>query len=421
MIVMWANAPLAGAGQIALGTLHEEAAAADPRVRQLKLEAERTELRLRNISVERLPIVTAEGLAQYQSDVPTPPPFLPGGQPLFIPPNQTYDATLRVEQPLYDPSISPRQAVERAQLAETQARIRATLFTLRQEVNDAFFAAALLQERLDVVRTQIKALDVLLGDANARVRERAALPSESASIEARLLQRRQDEAELVADRRAAIARLALLTRRSLADETLTLPDLGPEVARTRQELPALRARPEYEQFSRTRDRLDMQRSAALAEDRPRISAFGRAGYGKPGLNFIRDEFDAYWLAGLRVQWTPWNWGSTDRERQALALQQQIVEADEAAFTQSVERAVQSDLADLDRLDAIASTDDRIVSLRESVEAETKLRFDERVATVAEYLDRSNELLEARLVRVRHRVERAQARARFLTTLGLEVR
>jgi outer membrane protein TolC len=422
MIFICANAPLAGAGQLALGTLHEEAAAADPRVRQLKLEAERTELRLRNISVERLPIVTAEGLAQYQSDVPTPPPFLPGGQPLFIPPNQTYDATLRVEQPLYDPSISPRQAVERAQLAETQARIRTTLFTLRQEVNDAFFAAALLQERLDVVRTQIKALDVLLGDANARVRERTALPSESASIEARLLQRRQDEAELVADRRAATARLALLTRRSLAgDETLTLPDLGPEVARTRQELPALRARPEYEQFARTRDRLDTQRSAVRAEERLRVSAFGRAGYGKPGLNFILDEFDAYWLAGLRVQWTPWNWGSTDRERQALALQQQIVEADEAAFAQNIERAVQGDLADLDRLDAIASTDDRIVSLRESVEAETKVRFGERVATVAEYLDRSNELLEARLVRVRHRVERAQARARFLTTLGLEVR
>ena len=154
MIVTWANPPLAGAGQIALGTLHEEAAAADPRVRQLKLEAERTELRLQNISVERRPLVTAEALAQYQSDVPTPPPFLPGGQPLFIPPNQTYDATVRVEQPLYAPSISPRLAVERAQLAETQARVRTTLFMLRQEVNDAFFSAALLQERLDVVRTR---------------------------------------------------------------------------------------------------------------------------------------------------------------------------------------------------------------------------------------------------------------------------
>ncbi|MGH9330765.1 MAG: TolC family protein, partial [Vicinamibacterales bacterium] len=170
-----------------------------------------------------------------------------------------------------------------------------------------------------------------------------------------------------------------------------------------------------------RERLDRQRGAAAAQERPRVSAFGRLGYGKPGLNFILDEFDTYWLAGVQVQWTPWTWGTAARERETLALQQRIVEADEAAFTQGVERAVQSDLADLDRLDGALAMDDRIVSLRESVDRETRLRFDERVATVAEYLDRSNELLEAQLARARHRVERAQARARFLTMVGLEVR
>jgi outer membrane protein TolC len=200
-----------------------------------------------------------------------------------------------------------------------------------------------------------------------------------------------------------------------------VPDLDAAVARARQNLSALRARPEYEQFSRTRERLEQQRGAAVARERPRVSAFGRVGYGKPGLNFILDEFDSYWLAGLQVQWTPWTWGTADRERQALAVQQQIVAADEEAFVAGIERAVQTDLADLDRLNGTLAMDDRIVSLRESVDRETRLRFDERVATVAEYLDRSNELLEARLNRVRHRVERAEARARFLTSVGLEVR
>ena len=42
-------------------------------------------------------------------------------------------------------------------------------------------------------------------------------------------------------------------------------------------------------------------------------------------------------------------------------------------------------------------------------------------TAAEYLDRSTELLQARFARAGHRVELAQASARFLTTFGLEVR
>lgn len=428
VVVLGGQVRDADAGQPAVGeplqlaTLHEEARAADPRLRQLELEAAQTDLRLRNISAERYPVVTAQGLAQYQSDVPTPPPFVPGGQPLFVPPNQTYDAYLRVDQRLFDPSAETRLAVERAQLAEAQARVRTALFGLRQEVNEAFFAASLLHERLDTVVTTIKALQTLLSDAEARVRERVALPSEAASIEARLLQRQQDEAELRAGLRAALARLSALIGRPLTgNETLALPDLGGAVARARGDLPAVRARPEYEQFARTRDRLESQRAAAVAQERPRVSAFGRVGYGKPGLNFILDAFDAYWLAGLQVQWTPWTWGTADREREALALEQRIVEADEAAFTAGVERSVQSDLADLDRLDGTLAMDDRIVLLRETVDRETRLRFDERVATVAEYLDRSNELLEARLSRARHRVERAQARARFLTSIGLEVR
>jgi outer membrane protein TolC len=49
-----------------------------------------------------------------------------------------------------------------------------------------------------------------------------------------------------------------------------------------------------------------------------------------------------------------------------------------------------------------------------------VRFSEGVVTASEYLDRTTELLGAQLDRARHRVELAQARARLLTTLGLEV-
>jgi outer membrane protein TolC len=227
---------------VRLATLHEEARAADPRLGQLELEEERTALRLSNISAERRPLVTAQGLAQYQSDVPTPPPIVPAGQPLFVPPNQTYDTYLRVDQRLFDPSVNPRLAVERAQLAEAQARVRTALFSLRQEVNEAFFTAALLGERLGTIQITIKALEALLQDARVRVRERAALPSEAASIEARLLQRRQDEAELQSDRRAALTRLAALTGRSFSGtEALELPELSATVARASEPARVARA------------------------------------------------------------------------------------------------------------------------------------------------------------------------------------
>lgn len=202
---------------------------------------------------------------------------------------------------------------------------------------------------------------------------------------------------------------------------MLLPDLGEPVERARAGRATLRARPEFDQFGRARQRLEEQKLAVTAQERPRVSAFGRLGYGKPGLNFIANEFDTYWTAGLQVQWAPWNWGAADRERAVLTLQQQVVDADEAAFRSTLERAVQDDLASLDRLEATRAIDDRIVALRETVDRETRLRFDERVASAAQYLDQSTDLLDARLARASHRVELARARARMLTTLGVEVR
>ena len=84
-------------------------------------------------------------------------------------------------------------------------------------------------------------------------------------------------------------------------------------------------------------------------------------------------------------------------------------------------AIESDLATIDRLREALALDDRIVMLREQVERSTQARFQEGVVTASEYLDRSTELLQARFARAGHQVELAQASARLLTTLGLEVR
>ena len=409
------------ADSLRLGALHQEAVASDPRQRQFTLLARRSELRLRNLSAERLPSLSAEGRAQYQSDVFTAPLQQGGGTIFPSPSKDTYDGHLSVEQAIVDPTVGVRQQVERAQLAESEAEVRTALFDLRREVNDAFFGAALLAERRGIIAVTMSDLEQQLDEARVRVREGAALPSDTAAIQATLLERRQDDAEVEADRRAALVRLTELVKRPVSGtEPFALPDLTAATVRVRRALDSLRARPEYEQFARTRDVLARQRQQVSADQKPRLSAFGEAGYGRPGLNPVSQSFDSYYLAGIKVRWAPWNWGSGGREREAIAIQREIVASEEAAFTSRLTRDVQNDLADIDRLDAALALDDQIVSLRERVDAETAVRFREGVVTASEYVDRSTDVLRARLARATHRVEQAQARARFLTSLGVEI-
>jgi outer membrane protein TolC len=405
-----------------LAALQRAAIESDPRSRELALQQQQTDLRLRNIAIQRLPAVTVEGLGQYQSDVPTAPLTLPGGQPLFSPPKLTFDGYLRVDQRLFDPTVAAQASLERAQLEESQARVRTALYARRQMVNDAFFAAALLQQNAATLAAAIADLEARLRDTQARVHEGAALPSDAAAVEATLLQRQQDASAVHGDRKAALARLARITGQSIAeDDVLTLPETAAAVADARRAPDDLRGRPEYAQFSRSRERIAQQQSAASAQDLPRVSAFARVGYGRPGLNFISDQFETYGLGGVQLQWKAWSWGATGREREALSLQQQVVDADQAAFARGLDETIELDLATIDRLRDTLALDDRIVTLRESIDRTTRVRLDEGAVTAAEYLDRNAELLQARYNRSGHQVELAQASARFLTTLGVEVK
>jgi outer membrane protein TolC len=416
-----AQQPAAPTDSLRLSTLQADAVRLDPRQRQLQLQASATNLRLRNIAAERLPALSANGQAQYQSAVTQISVPLPGIT-IPTPPHDTYDARINAQESIFDPTVAPRRNVELAQLAESQAQVRVSLFGLRQEVTDAFFTAASLTERATTIQATISDLDARLRETQTRLREGAALPGDTASIAATLLQRRQDLLQLNSDRRAAMARLSELAGRPLpTGAPFVLPDFATAVAAAIDSLDQLRARPEYEQFRASRDRLASQEAVTAAQEKPRVSAFGRVGYGKPGLSMLSTEFQSYWLAGVQVQWSPWTWGATDRDREVVEVQREIVSTNEAAFTQALRRNVQQSLATISRLDSTLALDERIITLREAIDRESRARLQEGAITAADYVDRNTDLLAARLARVQHRVELSQARANFLTMLGVEIR
>jgi outer membrane protein TolC len=421
MLALTAASAAAQVAPLQLTVLQREARAADARTREIDLLGKQTELRDKNLDAEHWPSVSTLGQTQYQSDAPVSPFPGPNGQPAFQAPLFTYDLSLRVDQRLYDPSSRPRRDLARADLAESQARVRTSLFVLRQDVNDAFFAAALLQEQIGVLDATIVNFDARLREANIRVREGAAVPADAAAIEAALLQQHQQADALRANRRAALRRLEVLTGHAIdPDAPAQLPDLRTTVAQAREVLTRERARPEYAQFDRAREKASRQQAVTEVADRPQLSAYARGGYGQPGLDFISDQPQWYGLGGVQFQWKAWNWNSSAREREAISLQQKVVDAEEAAFTSGLRRAIETDLASIDHLETAIPVDDRIVLLREGIDRTAQARLDEGAITASEYVDRHTEWLAAQFDRVRHRVELAQARARVLTTLGLEV-
>ena len=410
----------ASTDSLRLPALRESALSTDPRSAQLEILAAQSALRLRNLNAELKPALSFDSQAQYQSDVATIPITLPGVT-IPTPPHDTYDARLSAQQRLFDPSLGARRAVERAQTAESQARVRAALYSINESVNTAFFTALRSQAQAAELATTVTDLEAQLAVADVRVKASTALPSESNTLRAEILRRRQAVAEQDAVRRAAIAVLADLIGKPIDPATpLATPDVSAIIPAARLDS-SFRNRPEYQQFELSRETLRRSEEARSAQDKPRLSAFGRLGYGKPGLNQLGDKFDSYWITGLQLQWTPWSWGNTGRDRQVIALQRDLVITEEKHFTNSLRRAAEQDLVAIARLEAALAQDEEIIALRENILSETRIRYSESVITSAEYVDRQTDVLAARLARSTHRVELSQARAHLLTTLGIEVR
>ena len=420
------NAPLALFAQtrsdsLRLSDVRAAALSTDPRSAQLELLAAQSVLRIRNIGAELKPVLSLDGLAQYQSDVAGLNVDLPGIK-LPKPANDMYDARLGALQRIHDPSIRPRRAVEQAQLAESRARVKSAIYSLNESANTAFFIALRSQNQIVELETTVRDIEAQQRVADSRVKQGAALPSESHALRAELLRRRQSVAEQRAAQKAAIAILADLTGQRIDPNIpIATPDLASAVTQARDAGTSIRSRPEYDQFESSRNILALTDEVRSAEQKPRLAAFGRLGYGRPGLNPLSEKFDTYWLSGLQFQWTPWTWGSSSRNKQIAALQRQIVTTEEQAFTAQLQRGIEHDLASIDRLEATLADDEQIIALRENILAEAASRYREAVITSAEYVDRQTDVLSARLARAIHRVELAQARAHLLTILGMEVR
>lgn len=409
-----------------LAVLQEAAVARDPRGEQLRHLRTASDLRLTSLDAERRPQLSLNGSASHQSDVTAIPLRLPGTS-IPVPPKDRWQATMDVQQVLYDGgSVDARRAVERARLAESSAAVDAALYRMRAEVNAAYFSAFLLQERRRELDALLGDLDARLDVARARVLAGAALGRDTSAIVAERLRAELARDEATSNRGAALAVLAQLTGRLFDDAmVLALPDLAREVgatqARDAQPPETLRTRPEFAHFRQSRARIEREVSLTGIENRPRLVAFGQGGMGRPGLNQLQPGTDEFWLAGVRVEWRPWTWGSAGRAAEALRAQQRVVETEERAFAEQLARAVQGDLADMRRLRGALATDERIAALRMDIERQAQAQFAEGVITAAEYVEARTDVLEARLTLQRHRVELAQAQARYLTTLGLAPR
>lgn len=417
LLAMW-TAP----DTLDLATVRAAAEAQDPRAVQADLLERATALRIEALRTSRLPQLALSGQATIQNDAPAV--RTPDGS-ILGPPLEQIRVQAEADWAVYDGGRTARRLdVERARLDEQTAGVAVTLYALREAATEAFFGALLLQSRVETLGLAVQDLDARLTTLRARAREGAALNADADALEADLIGLRQQADEAEADRRAALAVLSGLTGQDVSGAFLTIPRITvpapfmPTEADLADQM-GTDGRPEFRRFAATEARAESEARLAEASTQPTVNLFGQAGLGRPSpLDFLSDTVQEFALVGVRLRWAPVDWGRSRREAEAARLQADVARTEADALAKALLRETENEMAHIERLRTALPQDDRAISLREEALRVARTQLDEGVLLPDAYTDRLTDLAEARLVRDRHRVERARAQARLLSTLGL---
>ena len=402
---------------ITLEEARERARQHNPVGKQGELYHQITDITLQNLDTGWYPDLSLRGTAQYQSDVTEVDIEPPVPDTEFDFPSQPYyryEIGLHLDQRIYDGGVtrSRRESEQRSRDVRLQ-EIEVNQHHLQEQVESVYFAILSL-------RTQQSSLEMLKEDLETRIaeletaRREGTVPASAVDLlSAELIEIRQNRLKLESRERSAVNALSELISTPLDEQVaLVLPEYDIE----EHEL-NFNNRPEMHLFQAQRDQLESRRGLAASALLPAVSAFGQASYGRPGLNLFDDEFQPWFIIGIRAQWSFWDWGNQSREQEALTLQQHIVDRQQDEFLMSLRAEAHEELVEIRRLQNAMELDDELIALRDRIVNEAESRLDHGAITATEYLGKLNARHRAKLLRHQHEIELARAYVKLNTRMG----
>ncbi len=233
------------------------------------------------MNTAKLPKIDLNAQASYQSDVTGLPIPLPNITPLN---KDQYRATLDVNQLIYNGGLIDSNVKLRAIQTQTQQQqVAVNLYSLKTRINQLYFSILLAQERKLILTSKQEQLASKIKEVKSGVKFGVLLPASEQVLEAENLKIKQQLRENELDKNRLLANLSTLIF-SLLDEKTILEK--PLISVTNDEAIS---RPEIQLFELQNQQILGSKELISKNRLPKITTFGTAGYGNPGLNMLNNS------------------------------------------------------------------------------------------------------------------------------------
>ena len=410
VLALLASSVVAGQSQ----TLSDCQAAAErnyPLIKQYALIARTTELTVDNIAKGWLPPVSAQAQATLQSDVTSWPEQLRSvyqqmGLDMKGLKKDQYRVGIDVQQMVYDGgAISSQKAIAREQGRVQEAQTEATLYQVRQRVNDLYFGVLLLDEQLKLNENLQSVLAANEQKLASMYKRGTASESDYNNVRAERLSVVQQAADLQSQQRSLKQVLGAFC--GIEVKELTKPE-GPAEADAAMAIAPAALRPEMKAFD-AQLRLTEARERALdAQLKPRLSLFATGFYGYPGYNMFEDMMNRKWslngMVGARLSWNIGALYTRKNDKARLQTERSLNDArrEEFLFNNNLQQLQQSE--DIQRYRTLMATDAEILKLRSAVRKAAESKLAHGIIDVNDLVREINSETAARVQQSVHEIQ-----------------
>lgn len=368
-----------------------------PLIKRHDLIAKTKQYNIENTSKGWLPQINVIGQATYQNEVIQLPISLPNMtiEPLS---KDQYKVFADVQQTIYDGGMIANQK----KMAEINSEIemqKTAVETdkLEERINQIYFGALQMDEQIQQVELTRTDIQNALTKAEAQLKYGVILRSNVDVLKAQLINLEQKQIELQTVKKSFLDMLSVFINRNLDENTqLQKPE--------RILVENQNNRPELKLFDLQKQALEQQKSIINSKNLPKLGLFGQGGYGKPGFNMLKNEFDQFYIGGVRLNIPISGFYTKKNDLALLDIQQQEVEVQRENFLFNQQFQTLQNNNELDKIQKLIDKDSELIALRESIKKASLAQLENGVITTSDYLREVNELDRARNQKILHEIQ-----------------
>lgn len=369
-----------------------------PQIRQLNLIEEAARYDIASVSKSWLPKFSISGKATYQSDVVEMPFDIPGFS--FNLPHDQYSAVGEISQTIWDGGTSKSQKeiyTSGARVQQKQTEV--SMYAINDRVAKIYLGILLIDWQLKQNDILWKSLERNAVEVQALIDNGTAYRSDLDMIKVKMLDCTRQKEELLSDRTAYIGMLEKLTGMELDGVELTVPEAD-NASPVTSEI----SRPELELYDAQILQNEAQLHQLNSKISPRFSLSLQGGIGRPGLNILKNSFQPYWTAGIRMSWDIGALYTKKEEKRKIDTQTRTIETERETFLFNTELNATQMRSAIDKARGQLERDREIIALQESIRNAGEEQYRSGTISMTDLMDRIDDEYNARVTEGIHRIQ-----------------